>query len=308
MTALPALDELQARFAAACDLKQTVNRDKISAALREWAREIGAPVETRVVFVSSSGEMLTAARDATAATAARAARAARDAWAARAARDATAAWAARDARDAWDARDASFEVSWLAITAIGAVSINYDKTARIWLPLLSAFEAGAYAFLMTDAEIFVSTIPTIVKTDNERRLHCEAGPAFKWLDDIEDHYWHGAHVPAKWIVDRANVTTAEVFAEANAETRRAGCEIIGWDRVLSSIDAKLLDDDDDPQIGALYEGQIPGATKCTFLKVECGTGRQFVIPTAPGLASALEAQAWIANKPVNQWVRPEVRG
>lgn len=278
MTALPALDELQARFAAACDLKQTVNRDKISAALREWAREIGAPVETRVVFVSSSGEMLTAARAATA------------------------------ARDAWDARDASFEVSWLAITAIGAVSINYDKTARIWLPLLSAFEAGAYAFLMTDAEIFVSTIPTIVKTDNERRLHCEAGPAFKWLDDIEDHYWHGAHVPAKWIVDRANVTTAEVFAEANAETRRAGCEIIGWDRVLSSIDAKLLDDDDDPQIGALYEGQIPGATKCTFLKVECGTGRQFVIPTAPGLASALEAQAWIANKPVNQWVRPEVRG
>jgi hypothetical protein len=99
-----------------------------------------------------------------------------------------------------------------------------------------------------------------------------------------------------------------VFAQENAETRRAGCEIIGWDRVLPGINATLLDDDGDPQIGALYEGQIPGATKCTFLKVECGTGRQFVIPTAPGLKTAIEAQAWIANKPVNQWVRPEVRG
>ena len=55
----------------------------------------------------------------------------------------------------------------------------------------------------------------------------------------------------------------------------------------------MVDDDGDPLIGALYEGQIPGATPCGFLKVKCGTGRQFCIPVAPGLKTAIEAQAWI---------------
>lgn len=154
----------------------------------------------------------------------------------------------------------------------------------------------------------VSDFPEIVRVDEQNRPHCADGPSHRWRDGWALYYWHGVKVPAQWIEARDTLTAAEIFKEENAETRRAGCEIIGWDRVLSEIDARLLNDDGDPQIGALYEGTIPGATKCTFLKVQCGTGRQFVIPTAPNLKTAIEAQAWIQNIPVKQWIRPEVRG
>ncbi|WP_291181182.1 hypothetical protein, partial [Hyphomicrobium sp.] len=50
---LPALDDLQHRYATACDLCQRVDRDAITDALTRWAREIGAPAEMRVRFVSS---------------------------------------------------------------------------------------------------------------------------------------------------------------------------------------------------------------------------------------------------------------
>lgn len=154
----------------------------------------------------------------------------------------------------------------------------------------------------------VSDFPEFVRVDDQCRPHCADGPSHRWRDGWSLYHWHGVRVPSHWIEQRDTLTAAEIFREQNAETRRAGCEIIGWDRVLTDIDAKVVDADGDPLIGTLYEGQIPGATRCTFLKVKCGTGREFVIPTAPGLKTALEAQAWITNKPVTQWVRPEVRG
>ncbi len=132
--------------------------------------------------------------------------------------------------------------------------------------------------------------------------------AVRFRDGWGLHAWRGMRVPAHWIEQRDTLSAADVFKEPNAELRRTGCEILGWDRVLSGIDAKLIDDDGDPQIGTLYEGQIPGAVRCGFLKVECGTKRTFVIPTPAGMRSAIEAQAWIANMPLQNWAKPEVRG
>ena len=153
----------------------------------------------------------------------------------------------------------------------------------------------------------VSDFPEFVRIDDQCRPHCADGPSHRWRDGWSLYHWHGVRVPAEWIEQRDTIFAADVFKEANAEVRRAGCEIIGWDRILSGIDAKLIDDDGDPQIGALYEGQIPGAAHCTFLKVRCGTGRTFVIPTPSGLKTAIEAQAWIAGQPLSEWAKPEVR-
>jgi len=156
---------------------------------------------------------------------------------------------------------------------------------------------------------FASERPSKIARDSDGRLHCETGNAIEYAGTGWGlAAWHGVVVPREWIERRAELTASEIFKEANAEKRRAGCEIIGWDRVLSGIDATIIDDDGDPLIGSLYEGQIPGATRCTFLKTTCGTGRVFVIPTAPGLRTAIEAQAWISNVPMKGWMKPEVRG
>ena len=186
-----AIEKLKARHAEACNLKQTVDRPSIESAIRKWIAQIGAPSATRIQFISSASEMLKygeGARAAWAAWDARAAWAASAAWAARAAR---AAWAARDA---WDATDASFDLSWLSIIAIGSLSLNDQKTADIWLPTLEAFEAGAFALWVTDDCVYVSVIPSVVLFDEQRRLHCETGPAFVWLDGIEEYYWRGTNI------------------------------------------------------------------------------------------------------------------
>ena len=154
----------------------------------------------------------------------------------------------------------------------------------------------------------ISDRPAVINRDETGRLHCETGPSIAYRDGWSLYHWHGVAIPEHWIKDRANLNVADVFKEENAETRRAGCNILGWDRVLAGIDAKLIDEDGDPQIGALYEGQIPGAVKCGFLKVRCGTGREFVIPVAPEARTAIEAQAWIQGVSVKNWQRPEVRG
>jgi hypothetical protein len=154
----------------------------------------------------------------------------------------------------------------------------------------------------------ISDRPETLNRDLEGRLHCENAPSIAYRDGWSLYHWHGVSVPEKWIMDKKSITIANVFKEENAETRRAGCNILGWDKVLSGIDAKMVDDDGDPQIGILYHGQIPGAAKCGFLKVECGTKRTFVIPVAASCRTAIEAQAWISNEPVKEWKRPEVRG
>ena len=45
-------------------------------------------------------------------------------------------------------------------------------------------------------------------------------------------------------------------------------------------------------IGTLLEVNLPDIGKEKFLKVLCGTGREFAIPVPPFMKTALEANAW----------------
>ena len=154
----------------------------------------------------------------------------------------------------------------------------------------------------------VSDFPEKILVDEQNRPHCADGPSHRWRDGWSLYHWHGVRIPDSWLENKDALTVSEIFKETNAEVRRAGCEILGWDKILNGIGATLVNEDGDPQIGTLYRGTIPGLAACGFLKVECGTGREFVIPVPGNLQTALEAQAWIQNVPMGEWVRPEVRG
>ena len=52
-----------------------------------------------------------------------------------------------------------------------------------------------------------------------------------------------------------------------------------------------IDRDDDPEIGELVEVEIEGNRE-RFLRVLCGTKREFSLPMPPHLNTALEANAW----------------
>jgi hypothetical protein len=200
-----------------------------------------------------------------------------------------------------------FELSLVSTTAFGA----NDEYVKSWsFPLLEAFIAGAWILHFTDDTIYWVAKP-IVRTEfngDTRRLHSETLPALE--SDIEDlYFWHGVLVPAHWIIDRKNLTAAEVIKSDNLEQRAAGCEIVGWANVLKELSSKVIDQDSDPEIGTLLEVDIPDSGKELFLKVLCATGREFAVCVTNSKAkTALQAQQWMFPVPesLGKFIKPQL--
>ncbi|MFG1284420.1 DUF6745 domain-containing protein, partial [Xanthobacter autotrophicus] len=158
-----------------------------------------------------------------------------------------------------------------------------------------------------DGICFVSDRPREVHFDGERRLHCEAGPAVRYSDGWGCHAWHGTRVPAPWIEDKGSVSPADILRHKNMEQRRAGTEIFGWAKILQSLGARTVNEDSDPEIGALIEVDLPDVGPSRFVRVRCGTGREFAIGVPPDITSALDGHAWIAGIQTEDFIKPEVR-
>ena len=151
---------------------------------------------------------------------------------------------------------------------------------------------------------FVSERPEYLHLDERKQLHCETGPAVTYSDGFEIFAWHGTEFPKEWIMTPPSVSEALYWR--NTEERRVACEIIGWAAILNELDAVTVNNDTDPEIGELLSVVIPGIGDEKFLRVTCGTGRQFAIPVPPHMKTALEANAWTWGLDASEY-RPEVR-
>ena len=287
------VENLLARHAKACELRHPFDKARAVECMKAWVLAIGGP-QCRVMVVADAASVASAvsvvraawdARDASAAWAAwdawaaSAARAARDAsaaWDASAARDAWAAraawnaWNASAARDAWNAsvaRDAwaAWNASYMAIISIGASQLSDESTTNSWMPLFQAFEAGVHLFWVGEDEIWIAPPPTLILTDDTRRLHCETGPAFSWLSDVHLHFVHGVLVPAQVIEAPDTMTGAQIEAEANAEVRRVMIERFGADRYMRDAGAIVIDHDE--RWGTLWRKPRAGDSDMLMLEV-----------------------------------------
>ena len=153
----------------------------------------------------------------------------------------------------------------------------------------------------------VSDFPELIRIDDQGRPHCADGPSHRWRDGWELFHWHGTVVPGQWLTDKNFLTPKIAMKEPNLEKRRAAIEIIGWDRILTELNAKTIDRDNDPEIGELVEVSLPDLGPAKFLRVKCGTGRQFAIGVPSDITKALDAQAWIVGLDPKDFVPPEVR-
>ena len=153
----------------------------------------------------------------------------------------------------------------------------------------------------------VSDFPEVLKIDDQHRPHCETGPSHRWRDGWALYYWHGVRVPAEWIEDKAGLDAKTALTWPNIEQRRAACEIVGWRRILEELKVKSIDKHVDPQIGELVEVTLPDAGKERFLRVQCGTQREFALPVPREVKTAIEAQAWTWGLSTTEFVKPEVR-
>jgi hypothetical protein len=160
---------------------------------------------------------------------------------------------------------------------------------------------------MYDELVVFQHRPTSILLDDEKRLHCEFAPAITYRDGYSVYAWHGVRIPGQWIEDKSSITPEIALHWENVEQRRAACEIIGWKNILDMLNAQVIDQDEDPMIGTLVEVDIPDIGREKFLRVLCGTGREFALPVPPEMETALQANAWTFGMDETEFFKPEVR-
>lgn len=183
----------------------------------------------------------------------------------------------------------SMDISWLSLYKffIEVVGLDLEKITG----LLELTNHTGWYNAYEDVVVFQHR-PEYIRFDEDNRLHCETGPAIRYRDGYSVYSWHGVRVPAEWIENKESLTAKIALTWENVEQRRCACEILGWVKVLSSLDYKVIDSDPDPMIGNLLEVDIPEIGRERFLQVVCGTGRTFALPVPPKMKTALDANAW----------------
>lgn len=154
--------------------------------------------------------------------------------------------------------------------------------------------------------VIISERPSKLSFDDNKRLHSEIGSSIEFPNGEKYYYWHGVSIPANWIENKQSLLPEEALKIVNMDQRKAACEILGWNNILKKLKSKVIDKNKDPQIGVLIECEIPGVGKEKFLRVTCGTGREFSLIVPPTMNTALEANAWSYGLQANEY-RPEVR-
>jgi hypothetical protein len=182
------------------------------------------------------------------------------------------------------------EAAWLSFYSFFKEQCNLEACNKLD-GLMELAEHSGWLSVYEDTVVFQER-PTAIRFDDQDRLHCETGPAIEYEDGFGVYSWHGVKIPKEWITSRETLTPKIALGWSNIEQRRAACEIVTWARILRELDAKVIDADEDPMIGTLVEVNIPDVGSEKFLKVICGTGREFAIPVPPTMTKALDANAW----------------
>jgi hypothetical protein len=172
------------------------------------------------------------------------------------------------------------------------IGIQYDEHRSRQLDMWRDIAQSCCWWWCYENYVIVSERPTVVGMDDAGRIHGATGPAIAFADGWQVHAWHGTRVPKEWIEKTGSLPVSSALTWPNIEQRRAAAELLGWKRVLSELSPRVIDRDIDPVIGELLEIDLPEAAQSRFLRVLCGTGREFVLPVPREMRTALQANAW----------------
>jgi hypothetical protein len=185
----------------------------------------------------------------------------------------------------------SHELAWLAFYRFGQkIGVKYSEPAARGLDIMEGISSQCEWWWPHDNVVIASEKACSVRWDGERRLHCETGPAVEYADGYSLYAWRGLAIPEDWIT-KGPPAAKDIMRIQNIEQRRIAAEMRGWHNILPEIGAVMIDRHANPQVGELWEANLPDNGPERFLRVACGTGRTFAIPVGMEFRTAREANA-----------------
>jgi len=120
---------------------------------------------------------------------------------------------------------------------------------------LTMIAQAAGWFLPYDECVIISDRPEFIAVDTDKKLHCAYGMAIRYRDGFGLYMWHGIKVDEKIILHPEELTIHDWQNEKNAEIRRIIVERMGYEKFLSSTNAKLIAEDDLGKLWKIDMGQ-----------------------------------------------------
>jgi hypothetical protein len=114
------------------------------------------------------------------------------------------------------------------------------------------------------------------------------------------YFFKGVQVPRKYILEPESLTYEEVMTHANAEVRRVGIEIYGFDRLIEEKKLRCIHKDKDTGAG-LYQMKI-GDLVIQVVRVldgtpmTDGTRKVYFLQVPPTMTTCKQAIAWTFRK------------
>ena len=134
--------------------------------------------------------------------------------------------------------------------------------------------------------------PTIIKIDEQNRLHNPNRLAIGYGDGWGVWAWHGLRVEQRIIEHPETITAQEILAEENAEMRRVMVERIGMERFISEAKAKKIHSH---EMGDLFSIDLPNDPEehiRAVRVVDPSTDRVYFLRVPPSISRADDAVAW----------------
>lgn len=145
----------------------------------------------------------------------------------------------------WGQQDAHWIAYYLWCAEIGAV---YDPDASRRLALHADVARSCMWWWPYRGLCVVSERPSVVKMDDQGRIHAEDGPAVAFRDGWSVWAWHGVRVPQRVIEQPETLTVTKALAEQNAEVRRVMMTRIGPERIAAEGGMTVVDEIDDDAV------------------------------------------------------------
>lgn len=179
--------------------------------------------------------------------------------------------------------------AWYEGAKILGVSFDEEK-----LQLFSTWCKCVPCCIPREEWCVVSANPVEVHWQGEE-LHCETGPAVRFMDGFS--YWclENIRVDEKIVMRPHEQTIEEINAEDNADVRSIRIKRFGWTRYIAETDSACVEYRDNDLEGT-KEALIRTPKGDQRLVVTCPTGRVFAMGVPSDVKSCEEAQVWLAGE------------